>query len=254
MKNFAGTVRQNRTVGVPLPTKTEAARSMIRGTMKATYNDEICLAVWRDSQPVYLASNFWGLEPVSTCQRYAGMLARIRDTLTFPAPSLCWTTTGQWMESTCWTRATRPTRGDPAEKGEEGEGDWGLEAEERGEEAGGDAAARLCEGGGGGDDGQAPWCGKKHPARQSVARLSVRSSEAVQHDQSWPHFIIKTTIRARCKLCHERSFYRLWFEPQALDNLQTRGVHSISEGGGGDISMGGRGSTQGGGAGHTNLL
>ena len=57
MKNFAGTVRQNRTVGVPLPTKTEAARSMIRGTMKATYNDEICLAVWRDSQPVYLASN-----------------------------------------------------------------------------------------------------------------------------------------------------------------------------------------------------
>lgn len=58
MKNFAGTVRQNRTVGVPLPTKTEAARSMIRGTMKATYNDEICLAVWRDSQPVYLASNF----------------------------------------------------------------------------------------------------------------------------------------------------------------------------------------------------
>ena len=45
---------------------------MTRGTMKATYDNEICLAVWQDSQPVYLASNFCGLEPVGTCQRYAG--------------------------------------------------------------------------------------------------------------------------------------------------------------------------------------
>ena len=59
-------------MGVPLPTKKEAARSMTRGTMKATYDNEICLAVWQDSQPVYLASNFCGLEPVGTCQRYAG--------------------------------------------------------------------------------------------------------------------------------------------------------------------------------------
>lgn len=83
------------------------------------------------------------------------MLVRIRDTLTFPAPSLCWTTTGQYVESTCSTRATRPTGGYPAEKGEEGEGDRGQEGEERGKEAERDVAALLCEGDARGDDGQA---------------------------------------------------------------------------------------------------
>ena len=50
---------------------------------------------------------------------------------------------------------------------------------------------------------------KNIPARQSAARLSTRSSQAVQHYHSRPHLITKTTIRGRCKLCHERSFYRL---------------------------------------------
>ena len=51
--------------------------------------------------------------------------------------------------------------------------------------------------------------GKNISARQSVARLSVRSTQAVQHDHSRPHLITKTTIRGRCKLCHELSFYSL---------------------------------------------
>ena len=61
---FSGTVRQNRIVGVPIPNKKEAARTMERGDMQATYDDHVCLGVWRDSQPVYVASNFCELEPV----------------------------------------------------------------------------------------------------------------------------------------------------------------------------------------------
>ena len=51
-------------MGVPIPAKKDAAKSMKRGDMKATYDDKICLTVWRDSQPVYIASNFCGNEPV----------------------------------------------------------------------------------------------------------------------------------------------------------------------------------------------
>lgn len=57
-------MRQNRLVGVPLPSKKDAIKNMERGTMEATYDDNVCLAVWRDSQPVYVASNFCELEPV----------------------------------------------------------------------------------------------------------------------------------------------------------------------------------------------
>ena len=49
---------------MPIPNKKEAARTMERGDMQATYDDHVCLVVWRDSQPVYVASNFCELEPV----------------------------------------------------------------------------------------------------------------------------------------------------------------------------------------------
>jgi len=80
-----GTVRQNRIVGVPLPSKKDAAKSMVRGTMKATYDENICLIVWRDSQPVYVASNFCLPDPVGTCRRFAGSLKGYMD---FPCPAM----------------------------------------------------------------------------------------------------------------------------------------------------------------------
>ena len=67
-----GTIRQNRLVGVPLPPKKEAFKEMTRGAMMSKYTDNICTMVWRDSQPVYLGSNFSGPLPVGTCERYGG--------------------------------------------------------------------------------------------------------------------------------------------------------------------------------------
>lgn len=58
-----GTVRQNRIIGIPIPDKKDAAKQMTRGAIKSIYDDNICLTVWRDSQPVYVASNFTGPDP-----------------------------------------------------------------------------------------------------------------------------------------------------------------------------------------------
>ena len=67
-----GTVRQNRIIGVPVPAKKEAVKVMVRGDLKTVYDDLNCLTVWRDSQPVYMASNFSGPDTVGTCQRFGG--------------------------------------------------------------------------------------------------------------------------------------------------------------------------------------
>ena len=67
-----GTLRQNRMVGVPLPNKKEAAKNLSRGEMDTAWSDELCATVWRDSQPVYMATNFSGPEPLGFCQRFAG--------------------------------------------------------------------------------------------------------------------------------------------------------------------------------------
>lgn len=66
-----GTVRQNRIVGVPLPAKKEAARIMKRGQIKTVYDEKLCLTCWRDSQPVYMTSNFCGPDPIGACKRYS---------------------------------------------------------------------------------------------------------------------------------------------------------------------------------------
>ena len=67
-----GTLRQNRVVGVPLPNKKDAAKGMARGDMDTAWSDNICACVWKDSQPVYVASNFSTPEPVGACRRFAG--------------------------------------------------------------------------------------------------------------------------------------------------------------------------------------
>jgi len=69
---LVGTLRQNRVVNVPLPTKKEAAKHMKRGEMETIYSNNVCCTVWRDSQPVFVVSNFTGPDPVGTCKRFAG--------------------------------------------------------------------------------------------------------------------------------------------------------------------------------------
>ena len=69
---LVGTVRQNRLVGVPLPNKKEASKKMKRGDMETVYSDNICCTVWRDSQPVFIASNYTTPEPMASCRRFDG--------------------------------------------------------------------------------------------------------------------------------------------------------------------------------------
>ncbi len=73
-----GTVRQNRLVGVPLPDKKQARKEMSRGAIKSTHTDNVTLTAWKDSQAVYMASNFIGPDPVGQCQRYSSGLAPAR--------------------------------------------------------------------------------------------------------------------------------------------------------------------------------
>jgi Transposase IS4 len=64
-----GTLRQNRIFGIPLPNKKDANK-MKRGEMKAVYTEDAVVAVWKDNQPVYMASNCDGVEPLTTCKRF----------------------------------------------------------------------------------------------------------------------------------------------------------------------------------------
>jgi len=66
-----GTMRQNRLVGLPLPSKKDAAKEMKRGSYKSIYDGANCLTVWMDSQPVYIASNVSGVDPAGTCERFS---------------------------------------------------------------------------------------------------------------------------------------------------------------------------------------
>lgn len=67
-----GTMRQNRMFKVPLQDKKTAAKNMARGDMETVYQSNICVTAWKDSQAVFMASNFAGPEPAGTCQRYGG--------------------------------------------------------------------------------------------------------------------------------------------------------------------------------------
>lgn len=82
---MVGTVRQNRLVGVPLSNKKDATKNMTRGEMDTAWSENICVTVWRDSQPVYICSNFSSPDPVGTCQRFAG---HGKGYASFPCPKM----------------------------------------------------------------------------------------------------------------------------------------------------------------------
>jgi hypothetical protein len=67
---LTGTLRQNRMVGIPLPSKKEAERTMKRGDSKAVFTQDSTVILWKDNKPVYMASNFDEVEPMGSCQRY----------------------------------------------------------------------------------------------------------------------------------------------------------------------------------------
>jgi hypothetical protein len=43
---------------------------MKRGEAKAVYTEDAVVLVWKDNQPVYMASNCDQVEPMGQCQRY----------------------------------------------------------------------------------------------------------------------------------------------------------------------------------------
>jgi hypothetical protein len=66
-----GTVRQNRLFKVPIPTKKELEHKKIeKGFCTAVYNSDQVLCVWKDSKPVFVASNKYHPDLNSTCERY----------------------------------------------------------------------------------------------------------------------------------------------------------------------------------------
>ena len=66
-----GTVRQNRLNRVPIVKKKDLEKKTVeRGTTQAIFNEDQVLAVWKDNKAVYIASNKYGMEPFSTCDRF----------------------------------------------------------------------------------------------------------------------------------------------------------------------------------------
>ena len=59
-----GTVRQNRIIAVPIMDKKTADKQLKRGEVETVFDSNICLSVWKDSKPVYMASNYSLPEPV----------------------------------------------------------------------------------------------------------------------------------------------------------------------------------------------
>jgi DNA excision repair protein ERCC-6 len=80
-----GTLRQNRIIGIPLPNKKQANKQLKRGEMQAVYTQDAVVAVWKDNQPVYMASNCDPVEPLAVCQRYS---RKDRGYVPFSQPNL----------------------------------------------------------------------------------------------------------------------------------------------------------------------
>jgi len=66
-----GTLRQNRIIGIPLPNKKQANKELKRGEAKAVYTEDKVVVVWKDNQPVYMASNCSSPELTAQCKRYS---------------------------------------------------------------------------------------------------------------------------------------------------------------------------------------
>jgi DNA excision repair protein ERCC-6 len=69
-----GTMRQNRVLNLPLPSKKDMEKNMERGDHRVLYSadGEICVVQWKDNKAVYLASNCFSVEPMGTVSRYNG--------------------------------------------------------------------------------------------------------------------------------------------------------------------------------------
>ena len=65
-------MRAVRLYDIPLPNKKKATKELQRGEFRAAYTGGSTLVVWRDNQPVYMASNFEGVEPVGEVTRFCG--------------------------------------------------------------------------------------------------------------------------------------------------------------------------------------
>jgi hypothetical protein len=80
-----GTLRQNRTIGIPLPNKKQANKEMKRGEMKAVFTQDTAVAIWVDDQPVFMASNCCSVELTGQCKRYS---KKDKAYIAVPQPSL----------------------------------------------------------------------------------------------------------------------------------------------------------------------
>ncbi len=78
-----GTLRQNQIIGILLPARKEAMKSMKRGEAKAVYCGDSTVVVWKDNQPVYMASNCDTPHPMGQCQRYC---STDKQYVPFPQP------------------------------------------------------------------------------------------------------------------------------------------------------------------------
>ena len=62
-----GTVRQNRLNRVPIVKKKELEKKTVeRGTFEAVFNGDQVLVAWKDNKGVYMGSNKYGVDPLST--------------------------------------------------------------------------------------------------------------------------------------------------------------------------------------------
>jgi hypothetical protein len=62
-----GTVRMNRVIGIPLPSKKVMDKDFKRGDCQAVYTQDSMVMVWKDNQPVFMASNHEQVEPMGSC-------------------------------------------------------------------------------------------------------------------------------------------------------------------------------------------
>ena len=65
-----GTVRQNRLNRVPIVKKKELEKTVGRGTFQTMFNKYQVLIAWKDNKAVYMGSNKYGVDPVSTCSHF----------------------------------------------------------------------------------------------------------------------------------------------------------------------------------------
>ena len=81
-----GTVRQNRLNRVPIVKKKELEKKTVaRGTFQTVFKRDQVLVAWKDNKAVYMGSNKYGVDPVSTCSRFNRVE---RKTVQVPVPAV----------------------------------------------------------------------------------------------------------------------------------------------------------------------